>query len=152
MSLPSLQDSAVASSVQQDFWGGKYGDSKYQWLPTIFSVSQEGACTIEDYINNLIPWESHRDLYEGHAKLFEHCLPFVESVFSYVCSIQPHLSQERDMFSYDPRPLPESRSQQYISLQGQKLQVITKIVDYELQPEQSHECVFSMSKACHMKK
>ena len=37
----------------KDMWGRPYESSKYQWLPSEVSVSAEGVCKFESYINNL---------------------------------------------------------------------------------------------------
>lgn len=37
----------------KDMWGRPYESSKYQWLPSEVSVSPEGVCKFESYINNL---------------------------------------------------------------------------------------------------
>lgn len=136
---------------KQDFWGRKYENSKYQWLPTTFTINEVGACSIQDYINNLTPRDSHRDLYHALAKLFEQCLPFLESIYSYIGSIKPHLriATEQDDFLWHEGPLTETREKPYTSFRGKQLQVITKIVDYELQPGQSYEGVWHVEGMSH---
>lgn len=81
----------LQQDVKKDFWGRQYEDSVYQWLPTYFLVLQDGKCIIQDYINNLTPQEQpvNSNLYDSLARLFERLVPYtIESVFSYVCSIQ----------------------------------------------------------------
>ena len=55
-----------------DFWGRKYDDSKFQWLPTPFEVTEERKIKIHEYINNLerniVPelYDNLEDLFEIH--------------------------------------------------------------------------------------
>lgn len=143
------QGAEGASQEQRDFWGRMYEDSKYQWLPTTFSINHDGDCAILDYINNLTPREAYLDLYDCLAKLFEQCLPFIESVYAYIGSIRPHLRTNSEDLDYNASPLPTTRDNKYVSFRGQELQVITKIVDYELQPGQSHEGVWHVEGMSH---
>jgi Protein of unknown function (DUF4246) len=132
-----------------DFWGRPYEDSDYQWLPTYFDVAENGSCTIEDYINNLVPRDNaiKSDLYRDLEKLFQSCLPFIESVYSYVRAIRPLI---RDDTHLDHKSaMPEPFNVPYCSLRGQKLQVITKIVDYELCREQTHTGLWHVEGMSH---
>lgn len=86
-------DSNSQADPSADFWGRRYEDSVYQWLSTYFNTSADGRCTIEDYINHLTPREHpvNSNLHESLARLFEQFLPYIESVYSYICAIQPML-------------------------------------------------------------
>lgn len=53
----------------------------YQWLPTDFKVSDTGSASIDGYINNLHP-EVHSDLYPVIASIFESFVPLFERVLS----------------------------------------------------------------------
>jgi hypothetical protein len=67
--------------------------------------------------------------------LLEHALPFIESILSYVYAVRPLLrGQVYDWKDDDDEPLSPIHLKP-INLRGQKLQVITKIVDYELTPQ-----------------
>ena len=157
---PCVFSTAANISIQEqqdrkDFWGRTYETSRYQWLPTYFTISPSGSCSISDYINNLSPRNHplNAPLYESLAKLFEQCLPFIESVYSYVRTVRPKMMEGTfDVFDVagttdapGSRPLDVKR----YSLRGQKLQVITKVVDYVLQPGQSHSGVWHVEGMSH---
>ena len=137
----------------KDFWGRTYETSKYQWLSTYFTILPSGRCIIEDYINNLSPRNDpvKSPLYESLSKLFERCLPFIESVYGYVRTVRPNMmTTDRDgsegldeADEYGPLDTTPC------SLRGQRLQVITKIVDYELRPGQSHSGVWHVEGMSH---
>ncbi len=63
-----LGDVANASSNQR---------SKFQWLPSVFSVNFEGKVSIQSYINNLHPYR-FRNLYKSIANIFEKFVPLFE--------------------------------------------------------------------------
>jgi hypothetical protein len=148
----SHQDDILVDDVdrQHDFWGRAYESSQYQWLPTYFSISPNGSCIIEDYINNLVPGgdPAHAPLYDSLARLFEHCLPFIESVYSYVRTVRPQLRDHDEDMDYSDHPL-KPFDVQYCCLRGQRLQVITKIVDYELATGQSYSGVWHVEGMSH---
>ena len=148
--FPNLDYGALPSSEEEegDFWGRSYETSKYQWLPTYFGVSMDGKCTIEDYINNLVPREKYSDLYGSLAKLFELALPYIESVYSYVRAVRPRLRSEDGDQDYNDELYPMDNVR-YASIRGQKVQVITKIVDYELKPGQTYEGVWHVEGMSH---
>lgn len=153
------EDMQSRQEDDEDFWGRTYETSNYQWLPTYFSISPTGVCKIEDYINNMTPRSSPviGPVYEALAQLFEQSLPYIESVYSYVRAARPIMRdfQEEDwddameeFFSEEPckvGPL----EMEHFSLRGQKLQVISKIVDYELKPRQSHTGVWHVEGMSH---
>lgn len=133
----------------KDFWGRDYETSKYQWLPTYFDISTCGSCHICDYVNNIVPASSHRQLYEILEGLFERILPCIESVFSYVQEISPQIRRQGDSeVEYDDSAI-EAIDEKYCSLRGQRLQVITKIVDYELKAGESYEGVWHVEGMSH---
>ena len=151
----------VKQQAGKDFWGRTYETSQYQWLPTYFSISASGSCIIEDYINNLPPRHDpvHQALYSGLENLFEHCLPFIESVYGYVLvgrrKMQGQNDADDDEEEGEPQPFRfqaptcDPLEMEPCSLRGQKLQVITKIVDYELDPGQSHGGVWHVEGMSH---
>jgi hypothetical protein len=151
----SRENPPVIMEEGKDFWGRKHEASVYQFLPTYFNVAEDGSCTIEDYINNLIPRDNaiQFELYKELEKLFQSCLPFIESVYSYVRAIRPHLRRADEPldpldFEDDIMPTPLVNAP-YCSLRGQKLQVITKIVDYELIREHTHTGVWHVEGMSH---
>jgi len=137
-------------SDRQDYWGRQYETSaKYQWLPTYFDIGMDGSCTICDYINNLVPRSMHEDLYTSLAQLFSHALPLLESVYSY-CRVvkEHHLRDHEEEMEWHDGPL-EAIQEVPLSLRGQRLQVVTKIVDYEVSPGQSYEGVWHVEGMSH---
>eukprot|EP01083_Nonionella_stella_P132901 404076_1 len=134
-----------------DYWGREYeASAKYQWLPTYFDIAADGSCSIADYINNLVPRGDYEPLYESLSQLFSQALPLIESVFSYGRSVRPRIrfdtaEEELDFDDTPPSPLKEV----YHSLRGERLQVITKIVDYELKPGQTYEGVWHVEGMSH---
>lgn len=114
-------------------------------------MSAEGVCSIDGYINNLAPRDHpvNAPLYASLERLFEHCLPFIESVYSYIWSIRPNLRDEGDDTDSYMQSVGRLAAEPYCHLRGQKLQVITKIVDYELQPDQIHSSVWHVEGMSH---
>lgn len=147
--FPHLE-SDQTTKENSDFWGRPYETSVYQWLPTYFEVSMDGqSCNILDYINNLAPREDHSDLYKSLETLFVQALPYIESVYSYVRAIRPRVRDTDELHSGEV-PIPGTKLDvKHASLRGQKLQVITKIVDYELEPEESYEGVWHVEGMSH---
>jgi len=143
-------DVSLRAPIMKDYWGRAYeGSSRYQWLPTYFDISCDGTCTIEDYINNLLPRSNYEPLYDSLAQLFSHALPLIESVFSYDRIVRNRIMSANkglidDTISFVP-PIKED----YYSLRGRKLQVVTKIVDYELSPGATYEGVWHVEGMSH---
>lgn len=134
-----------------DYWGRKYEESlHHQWLPTYFSISDKGQCIIEDYINNLVPRSEHEELYTSLAQLFSQALPLFESVLSYGRSVRPRIRdfEENDGIEYDDE-VPADIEEIPHSLRGEKVQVITKIVDYELNSGDTYEGVWHVEGMSH---
>ena len=153
-----------ASTTKRDFWGRPYEKSKFQWLPSEFHIDQEsGKCVIESYINNLDRGK-YGDLYQSLAELFDHALPLLEACYFEYCSkvkdafVENALNPDDEVyddddyvdtdieadFSEDKAPLPKKGS-----FRGKTLQIIPKIVDYELLPDQIHEGVWHVEGMSH---
>ena len=104
-------------------------------MPTEFKVDDEGTVTIESRINNL-PTNHQKRIVILIEKLFEQCLPELNKCYKFCKDIKfpnGNVGDDEDLakgvkFNH---PLKES-------LYGLNLQVITKIVEYELQPGQVH--------------
>jgi hypothetical protein len=146
------QETNVPTLLLQNsnYWGRRYeASSQYQWLPTYFDINQDGDCEIYDYINNLVPREKYEDLYTSLAQLFSHALPFLESVFAYCQVVKQHHLRNIDT-NYTWNPIPPGRIQERrLSLRGQKLQIVTKIVDCELEPGETYEGVWHVEGMPH---
>jgi len=130
-----------------DIWGRIYERSVYQWLPTPFHISRDGKCTIKEYINNL-DREKNQDLYLDLEKLFELFLPYFQEVWSYAKDLDFWCmrSDGYDSLS-DERPREFVKSP--IDFNGKELQIITKIVEYKLQPDQAYEGVWHVEGMSH---
>eukprot|EP00111_Clytia_hemisphaerica_P010463 TCONS_00030558-protein len=131
---------------EKDFWGRPYEDSKFQWLPTPFHVSEDGKCSIKEYINNLDK-DKFPEMYGDLEKLFEVFLPYFEEVWSYA-KIMEFWKGGNDGGVYkDSQAFNFERPE--VKFRDQKLQVIIKIVDYTLQPGQSYEGVWHAEGMSH---
>lgn len=71
----------------------------------------------------------------------------METVYSYVLALRPNIRSEAEV-DYDGSDL-TPLNVKYHSLRGQKVQVITKIVDYELNPGQKFEGVWHVEGMSH---
>lgn len=59
-----------------------YGiSSRFQWLPSVFNVSETGHVTIKSYINNLHPIQ-HQNLYQPIADIFSRAIPGLNACLS----------------------------------------------------------------------
>eukprot|EP00980_Cylindrotheca_fusiformis_P026943 scaffold18138_cov128-Cylindrotheca_fusiformis.AAC.9 len=152
-SLPSISGPPEEEQIDPgvDYWGRPYeASAKYQWLPTYFDVAPDGQCTVCDYINNIVPREEHEDLYMSLGQLFSQALPLIESVYSY-CRVvkEKHLrTEEEEELDYDESSV-EPIEEVPFSLRGKQVQVVTKIVDYELSPGQTYEGVWHVEGMSH---
>ena len=72
----------TSENEEYDFWGRLYEDSKFQWLPTPFTISGDGKCSIQEYINNL-DRRQFSSLYKDLENLFKIFLPYFQEVWSY---------------------------------------------------------------------
>ncbi|CAJ1967654.1 unnamed protein product [Cylindrotheca closterium] len=147
---PSIPEDDRIELEPKDYWGREYeASAKYQWLPTYFDVAEDGSCIIRDYINNLVPRSDHEELYGSLAQLFSQALPLIESVYGY-CRVvkEDHIRDEDDDLDYNPKPAGPIEERP-VSLRGQQLQVVTKIVDYELGPGQTYEGVWHVEGMSH---
>ncbi|KAL3937607.1 MAG: hypothetical protein SGBAC_007316 [Bacillariaceae sp.] len=136
----------------RDYWGRTYeASAKYQWLPTYFSIGDDGSCAINDYINNLVPRSENEALYGSLAQLFSQALPLIESVYGYcrVIKEEQYIRMDDDSeMSYDSVEM-ESMDEKAVSLRGKEVQVVTKIVDYELGPGETYEGVWHVEGMSH---
>eukprot|EP00747_Dinoflagellata_sp_TGD_P115212 gnl/TRDRNA2_/TRDRNA2_172109_c0_seq1.p1 gnl/TRDRNA2_/TRDRNA2_172109_c0~~gnl/TRDRNA2_/TRDRNA2_172109_c0_seq1.p1 ORF type:complete len:395 (+),score=51.68 gnl/TRDRNA2_/TRDRNA2_172109_c0_seq1:158-1186(+) len=141
-----LSDVAPKSNVSKDKWGRPYETSKYQWLPSEVSVSADGKCTFDTYINNLNR-EKHGALYSALEELLSHSLPHLESAWTHGNAVdapgEDDDMDDSDASAGDPQVLEET------SLRGRNIQVITKIVDYEIPPHGTHEGVWHVEGMSH---
>jgi len=145
--MSDLSDVAPKSNKSEDKWGRPYETSKYQWLPSEVLVSADGKCTFDTYINNL-DREKHRALYSALEALLSHALPLLESAWAHGNAVDApkegdHGPLTEDPGEGDPEALDET------SLRCRTIQVITKIVDYEVPPHGTHEGVWHVEGMSH---
>jgi predicted DNA-binding WGR domain protein len=130
-----------------DFWKRPYEGSKFQWLPTPFDVSSNGTVKMQSYINNLDK-AKYPSLYGSLEKLFASALPLFESVCRYVDDLHLYADTHDDIYyTIDKRELLEETSA--IRLRGRELQVITKMVEYQIDPKQGLEGVWHVEGMSH---
>jgi len=137
---------AKADGRSKDVWGRPYETSIYQWLPSEVSVAADGKCTFTTYINN-IDKEKHGSLYSALEELLRHSLPLLEQSWVHGSSVSAPEEDEdmddSDASAGDPEALEER------SLRGRTIQIITKIVDYEVPPLGTHEGVWHVEGMSH---
>ncbi|KAJ2830074.1 hypothetical protein FBU31_002562, partial [Coemansia sp. 'formosensis'] len=90
-----------------------YASDKFSWLPSEFRVDDNGAVTIESYINNLHPVR-HAALYPIIASVFSKCLPLLVQVLTdLVHPRKPRVEINLyDCYEYE-RPEPERGRRSY---------------------------------------
>lgn len=142
-SLYPLVREAPGGEGSKDLWGRPYESSKYQWLPAEVDVSETGSCAWKSYINNLDETK-YSALYGELAVLLGLSLPYLEAVWGYATTIRFHDGSE-DGINFDDGPA----HPQPLKLKGRRLQVIVKIVDYELSSGMDHEGVWHVEGMSH---
>lgn len=131
---------------KEDFWKRPYEASKFQWLPSLFKVSDNGEVSIASYINNL-DMQRYGHLYESLEELFKQFLPLFEKAYGYVRAVKFHgFDEAQDLFGVPRVYEPDEISS---SLRGRELKVITKIVEYRLRPNQEFDGVWHVEGMSH---
>lgn len=145
--LPRFCRGTQQHTHKKDFWERPYEDSKFQWLPSIFDVSEDGEnVSISSYINNLDRQQYH-DVYVGLERLFKLFLPLFEKVYSYVRAVKFHGFEEvDDFFDVERTYQPDDSA---ASLRGRELKVITKIVEYQLREGDEFDGVWHVEGMSH---
>ena len=126
----------------------------YQWLPAEFHVSKYGEVTVESYINNLHPVK-HKNLYLFVERIFQRFIPLFNKVLTDLVNdqskpnriqVDPHgwYNDDDDDDEEDTRSIliPDVNEFQIpspltstIDLRGRKLQVIVKLANIVLTPD-----------------
>ncbi|KAJ2871501.1 hypothetical protein GGH93_004778 [Coemansia aciculifera] len=92
---------------------GYYSSDKFSWLPSEFRIGDNGAVTIESYINNLHPVK-HAALYPIIASVFSKFLPLLEQVLTdLVHPRQLRVKSDPDKYYRSDEPLPDSDDDDY---------------------------------------
>lgn len=133
------KESKASRNEEKDFWGRKYEDSIYQWLPAEFYVSEDGSVRIDSYVNNL-DRQKYPNVYSTLERMFEKTLPMFEAVCG---SLRNHFCDGEGEFGKRPNK-PKS-----ISLRNRTLQVVTKIVEYRVNHEANFDGVWHVEGMSH---
>jgi len=104
-----------------------------------FAIDEAGKCTIKGYINNL-DRASNEPLYTCLASLFEIMLPHFEATVGYGRDFSAQVAK----WTFPVRGVSSPTL-----LRNRELQVITKIVDYELKEGQRHQGVWHVEGMSH---
>ncbi|KAJ0391550.1 hypothetical protein P43SY_011830 [Pythium insidiosum] len=139
-----FQATEVARS--QDACFRYYHQPLYQWIPSDFRVDGDGNVKILSYINNLHP-VLHREMYNSIEKIFSKFVPLFDRVLSWLVNSREPQPLMRDYYrhTYDNRvpAFPEippqltidAQSPMQYTMKGTTVQVITKIAEIHLTPE-----------------
>jgi hypothetical protein len=140
-----------------------FESKKYQWLPSVFNVNDNGKVTIDSYINNLHPVR-HKEMYKVIASIFEKFVPMFQKVLVDITSIYKnridvetswYTSKSSESEGSDDSSADESENiyahkkfippsankfeppipRYDIQLNGKKLNVIVKMANIMLTPE-----------------
>eukprot|EP01080_Neovahlkampfia_damariscottae_P007026 gene7026-11191_t len=119
---------------------------KFQWLPSDITVFKNGKVQFESYINNLHPVK-YKSLYGSLEKILEKFIPMFEMVLGYPndhiidnklhidiydeLESQNYKTRKHKLFNknFEPKKIPK------YNLHGRDLQVIVKMANIELTPE-----------------
>lgn len=134
-----------------DRWGRPFEASRFQWLPTDTTVSADGSVRFDGPLNNL-DHARHPDAPATLAALLEVALPLLESVYGYAQAHAPWDHREDDCEADLPEPEAEQPPPDPVapaSLRGRRLQVIPKLVQYELDADSAHDSVWHVEGMSH---
>lgn len=134
-----------------DIWGRPYEKSRFQWLPTNLQVDAKGKASFEGYINNLDE-DKYSTFYRDLEELFEKALPLFESVNGFARTLDPWDDREDDCEADLPEPDWQSKPPvpvKPVSLRNRKLQVITKVVEYQIDADNHFEGVWHVEGMSH---
>ena len=121
-------------SEKEDFWGRLYHKpdlTKFQYLPTYVTISEDGTCSFENYINHITPKEDFSEFYDALASILQVSLPFMESVLSHARNTASAMFTEKSDDWDQGGILNDNR---FVSLRGQRVQVILQIFEECLRP------------------
>ncbi|KAJ2490398.1 hypothetical protein IWW37_003215 [Coemansia sp. RSA 2050] len=92
---------------------GTYYSDRFSWLPAEFCTDDNGAVTIESYINNLHP-VTHAALYPIIANVFSKFLPLLEQVVTdLVHPRQSRVKPDPSKYYVSDEPLPNEDDYEY---------------------------------------
>jgi hypothetical protein len=142
--------------VWEDMFRRPFEDSQFQWLPTYVDYSQ-GRWRYRGEINNLSR-AGNQGLYESLEQLLTRAMPMLQAAVGYARALTQIPEEEKEdkyasmrlMDEDDERESPmdltcgvstEAVERAHFD-KSESLQVITKIVEYELQPGEEYEGVW----------
>ncbi|KAJ2117583.1 hypothetical protein IW146_000604 [Coemansia sp. RSA 922] len=110
----------VTKDIESDYYlpivvrrYGTYSSENFSWLPSEFRVDDNGAVTIESYINNLHP-AKHAAMYQIIASVFSKFLPLLEQVVTdLVHSRWPRVKLDPDEYYKSDEPQPDPDDDDY---------------------------------------
>jgi len=140
--FPLLSDPSKRDTSKTNYWGRPYEASRFQWLPAEVSIDDDGNPTFISDINNL-DRSKYPEIYIGLQKVFKNLLPGFEKVWQYARSIS--FVEEQDEWD-------DCNSNKIAKLKkfnGQTLQAIVKIADYEFKPGDTFEGVWHYEGMAH---
>ena len=145
---PGVVPPALDGHPSVDRWGRPFEGSRFAWLPTEVDVDAHGGVRFASYLNNLDTSVDPAPL----AELLQVALPLLESVYGYAQAFDAWDHREDDCEADLPEPdalsdppVPVAP----VSLRGRRLQVVPKLVQYELDGETSFDGVWHVEGMSH---
>lgn len=118
--VSKIKSKPKVETEKVDFWNRPYEKSKFQWLPSEFSI-QGRKSKIETYVNNLPMNETK--LYKNLEELFDLAIPQLERMWLYIQEMKLY---NQDDAAYD---LKIEKPKVKTTTPFENLQVIVKIVE-----------------------
>lgn len=141
----------TAPAPSHDRWGRHYESSRMQWLPSPVLITADGQAEFRSDIHNISP--ENKGLYRDLAGLFSAVLPLVESVIGYADNTSFWVDGESGLEGEHEAPelhdVPPVTLAPPRPLRNRELQVITKLVEYKLDPGETHEGVWHVEGMSH---
>jgi hypothetical protein len=154
--IPMFKWIGTGKPIETKIQKSEFMSEKFQWIPSDIEVTKEGKVKFLSYINNLHPYE-HSDLYGNLSSILEKFIPMFENVLTDLSKSPPQYmtvnmydiyyaqgSEEwYDQYWAKKRlkgknfneVFKEIKLEKFISLKGRKLQVIVKLENIILTPE-----------------
>ncbi len=134
-----------------DRWGRPFEASKFQWLPTNVSVDANGVAQFDGYLNNLDAAQ-FPEATPLLAELLTAVVPLLEQLVGFAQDFDPWDNRTDDCEADLPEPSdnvgPPSPVTP-VSLRGRRIQVVPKLVQYEIDGEADFEGVWHVEGMSH---
>ncbi|KRX02846.1 hypothetical protein PPERSA_04049 [Pseudocohnilembus persalinus] len=143
------EDNIIKQNIFTDFFGREFcGSLRYQWLPSNMEMQQDGKYKYTSYINNLP--EQNVELKENLQELFNIFVPKFQQIFIEYLSKIKFSDWEEEQYFFKTLPCATFSSKPEVILDKmKKLQVITKIVDYEMYGQDTYNGVWHVEGMSH---